>query len=106
MVGTNILYGLAKCGWTDAVLLERREVTSGSTWHAAGLMSIYSTSYAFSRLYQLAHQIYASVEAETGQAIGFHRSGTLRLASSRDRLDEYLHYKDIANSFLSRTISA
>jgi dimethylglycine dehydrogenase len=102
VVGTNILYGLAKCGWTDAILLERRELTSGSTWHAAGLMSIYATSYAFSRLYQLAHQIYAEVEAETGQAVGFHRSGTLRLASTRDRLDEYLHYKDMADSFGAR----
>jgi dimethylglycine dehydrogenase len=66
VVGTSVLYGLAKCGWTDAVLLERRELTSGSTWHAAGLMSIYSISYSLSRLYQLAHQVYASVEAETG----------------------------------------
>src|SRR5579871_1187970 len=102
VVGTNILYGLAKCGWTDAVLLERRELTSGSTWHAAGLMSLYATGYAFSRLYQLAHRVYADVEAETGQAVGFHRSGTLRLASTRDRLDEYLHYKDIADSFGAR----
>jgi dimethylglycine dehydrogenase len=99
VVGTNILYGLAKCGWKDALLLERRELTSGSTWHAAGLMSIYATGYAFSRLYQLAHEVYASAAAETGQAIGFHRCGTLRLASTRDRLDEYLHYKDIADSF-------
>jgi len=102
VVGINILYGLAKCGWTDAVLLERRELTSGSTWHAAGLMSIYATSYAFSRLYQLTHRVYAGVEAETGQAVGFHRSGTLRLASTRDRLDEYLHYKDIADTFGAR----
>ena len=52
VVGVNILYGLAKCGWRDVVLLERRELTSGSTWHAAGLMSIYSTGYSASRLYQ------------------------------------------------------
>jgi dimethylglycine dehydrogenase len=102
VVGTSVLYGLAKCGWTDAVLLERRELTSGSTWHAAGLMSIYSISYSLSRLYQLAHQVYASVEAETGQPVGFHCSGTLRLASTHDRLDEYLHYKDIADSFGAR----
>jgi dimethylglycine dehydrogenase len=99
VVGTNILYGLTKNGWADVVLLERRELTSGSTWHAAGLMSIYSLSHYISRLYIRSHYIYAGVEAETGQAVGFHRSGTLRLASSSDRLDEYLHYKDIADSF-------
>ncbi len=102
VVGANILYGLAKCGWSDVVLLERRELTSGSTWHAAGLMSIYSTSYSASRLYQLSHQVYSGVQAETGQSVGFHPCGTLRLASSKDRLDEYLHYKDIADSFGAR----
>jgi dimethylglycine dehydrogenase len=102
VVGVNILYGLAKCGWSDVVLLERRELTSGSTWHAAGLMSIYSTGYSASRLYQRSHQVYAGVQAETGQSVGYHPSGTLRLASSKDRLDEYLHYKDIADSFGAR----
>ena len=95
VVGVNILYGLAKCGWSDVVLIERRELTSGSTWHAAGLMSLYSTSYYASRLYLRTHAVYAEVEAETGQAIGFHHCGTLRLASSKDRLDEYLHYTDM-----------
>ena len=99
VVGVNILYALAKDGWSDVALLERRELTSGSTWHAAGLMSIYSTSYYASKLYIRSHQVYATVEAETGQAVGFHPSGTLRLASTKDRLDEYLHYKDIADSF-------
>ncbi|MBV9589193.1 MAG: GcvT family protein [Hyphomicrobiales bacterium] len=99
VVGVNVLYALAKNGWSDVVLLERRELTSGSTWHAAGLMSIYSTSCYASKLYMRSHEVYAAVEAETGQPVGFHRSGTLRLASSKDRLDEYLHYKDIADSF-------
>lgn len=71
VVGTNILYGLAKCGWTDAVLLERRELTSGSTWHAAGLMSIYAASYAFSRLYQLAHRVYAEVRPRRARQLAF-----------------------------------
>ena len=99
VVGVNILYALAKKGWSDVALLERRELTSGSTWHAAGLMSLYSTSYYASRLYKRSHEVYAQVEAETGQAVGFHRCGTLRLASTKDRLDEYLHYMDIADSF-------
>ncbi|MBV8765971.1 MAG: FAD-dependent oxidoreductase [Hyphomicrobiales bacterium] len=99
VVGVNILYALAKKGWSDVVLLERRELTSGSTWHAAGLMSIYSTSYYASKLYMGSHEVYAQVEAETGQSVGFHRCGTLRLASTKDRLDEYLHYVDIADSF-------
>jgi dimethylglycine dehydrogenase len=99
VVGVNILYALAKKGWSDVALLERRELTSGSTWHAAGLMSIYSTSYYASKLYRRSHEVYAQVEAETGQAVGFHRCGTLRLASTKDRLDEYLHYLDIADCF-------
>ncbi len=98
VVGTNILYGLTKCGWSDVVLLERRELTSGSTWHAAGLMSLYSTSYSASRLYLKSRAVYAEVEAETGQAVGFHLCGTLRLASTKDRLDEYLHYTDIVDN--------
>src|SRR5580692_10363378 len=99
VVGANILYALAKNGWPDVVLLERRELTSGSTWHAAGLMSIYSPSFYASRLYIRSHEVYAKLEAETGQAVGFHPSGTLRLASTKDRLDEYLHYRDIADGF-------
>jgi dimethylglycine dehydrogenase len=98
IVGVNILYHLARLGWSDVALLERRELTSGSTWHAAGLMSLYSTSFTFSRLYKSALALYPRLEEETGQAVGFHRCGTLRWASTSDRLDEYLHYKDFADT--------
>jgi dimethylglycine dehydrogenase len=98
VVGVNVLYQLARLGWSDVALLERRELTSGSTWHAAGLMSLYSTSFTFSRLYKSALALYPRLEEETGQAVGFHRCGTLRLASTSDRLDEYLHYKDFADT--------
>ena len=98
VVGANILYALAARGCSDAVLLERRELTSGSTWHAAGLMSVYAIGHTASRLYLRSHAVYAQVEAETDQQIGLHRCGTLRLASSKDRLDEYRHYTDTAGA--------
>ena len=68
-VGVNILYSLANRGWTDVCLLERTELTAGSTWHAAGLIPIYSFSYKFGRLIKKTIEIYESLEKETGQDI-------------------------------------
>ena len=97
-VGANILYSLAHRGWTDCCLLERTELTAGSTWHAAGLIPIYSFSYKFGRLISKTIEIYEGLEAETGQAVGWHKCGQLRVANSRDRMDEYLNYATIAET--------
>src|SRR6516162_1862688 len=88
-VGANILYSLTRRGWGDVVLLERHELTSGSTWHAAGLLPLYTHRFNLGRLVLKSIQIYSGLEAETGQAVGFHNCGSLRLASDPDRFDEY-----------------
>ena len=97
-VGANILYSLAHRGWTDSCLLERTELTAGSTWHAAGLIPIYSFSYKFGRLIGKTIEIYEGLEEETGQGIGWHKCGQLRIAESADRMDEYLNYASIAET--------
>jgi dimethylglycine dehydrogenase len=97
-VGANILYSLAKRGWTDVALLERTELTAGSTWHAAGLVPLYSFSYSLGRLIAKSIEIYESLEGETGQSVGWHKCGQLRVANSRERMDEYLNYASIAET--------
>ena len=97
-VGVNILYSLAHRGWTDACLLERTELTAGSTWHAAGLIPLYSFSYNFGRLIKKTIEIYEGLEAETDQGIGWHKCGQLRIAETPDRMDEYLNYAAIAET--------
>ncbi len=97
-VGANILYSLAHRGWTDTCLLERTELTAGSTWHAAGLIPLYSFSYKFGRLIQKTINLYEGLEAETDQSIGWHKCGQLRIAESADRMDEYLNYASIAET--------
>ena len=97
-VGVNVLHELARRGWTDAVLLERSQLTAGSTWHAAGLIPVYSFSYRFGRLIAKSIEIYEGLEAETGQAVGWHKCGQLRVANTRDRMDEYLNYLSIAET--------
>ncbi len=97
-VGVNVLYALTKRGWTDVTLLERTELTAGSTWHAAGLVPLYSFSYSFGRMIRRSIEIYEALEKETGQAVGWHKCGQLRVANTRDRMDEYLNYMSIAET--------
>ena len=65
-VGVSTLYHLAKKGWTDSVLVERKDLTSGSTWHAAGLLPLFNMSYSVGQLHKYAVQFYPSLEEETG----------------------------------------
>jgi dimethylglycine dehydrogenase len=96
VVGASMLYHLAKKGWTDSVLLERTELTAGSTWHAAGLLPLFNMSYSVGQLHKYSVNLYAGLEEETGQSVGFARVGNLRLATNRDRMDEYHHYAGTA----------
>ena len=96
--GVSILYHLAKKGWNDVVLLERTELTAGSTWHAAGLLPLFNMSYSVGQLHQYSVELYKKLEAETGQAVGFHQTGNLRLATNRDRMDEYRNYQCTAET--------
>ena len=89
IVGCAVLHALAKRGWTDAVLLERLELTSGSTWHAAGNVTHFGHYAEITRLYADSLKIYQQAEAETGQSIGFHQTGSLRLATSQAELAAY-----------------
>lgn len=95
-VGAGILYGLAKRGWKDIVLLERTQLTAGSTWHAAGLIPSYARNLNIGRMIQKTIDIYEGLEAETGQHVGWHKCGQLRIANTRDRLDEYKSYMSVA----------
>ena len=71
VVGVSTLYHLAKKGWTDVVLVERKELTSGSTWHAAGLLPLFNMSYSVGELHQYSVNFYHQLEKETGQPVGF-----------------------------------
>jgi dimethylglycine dehydrogenase len=89
IAGTSVLYHLARAGWTDVVLVERTELAAGSTWHAAGNTPHFNTSLNLSRIHHASTQLYQRLPAETGQAVGYHRTGSLRLASVPGRMDEY-----------------
>lgn len=98
VVGVSTLYHLAKMGWSDVVLLERKELTSGSTWHAAGLLPLFNLSYSVGKLHQYSVGLYPSLEAETGLNVGFSQVTNIRLATTQDRLDEYHYYAGVART--------
>ncbi len=98
VVGLSTLYHLAKLGWSDVVLIERKELTSGSTWHAAGLLPLFNLSYSVGKLHQYSVGLYPSLEAETGLNVGFSRVTNIRLATTADRMDEYRYYAGVART--------
>ncbi len=85
--GASALYHLAHEGWTDTLLVEKAEVTSGSTWHAAGQVTHSVSSYALAEFRRYACELYASLEAESGVATSWHRSGSLRVAYNAEEVD-------------------
>lgn len=97
-VGTSIAYHLAKAGWDDVVLLERDELTSGSTWHAAGLLPLFNMSFATTHIHKYSVEFYKSLEAETGLNAGFAVVGNLRMAQTDERMDEYMLYASTAET--------
>ncbi len=98
VVGASIAYHLAKAGWKDVVLLERDELTSGSTWHAAGLLPLFNMGYATSHIHDYSVKFYKTLEAETGLNAGFSVVGNLRMAQTQDRMDEFMLYATTADS--------
>jgi dimethylglycine dehydrogenase len=98
VVGVSTLYHLAKKGWTDVALVERAELTAGSTWHAAGLLPLFNMSYTVGQLHKYSVDLYKRLPAETGQDVSFHVAGNLRLATCRERMDEYQKYCGTANT--------
>ncbi|MGR3484528.1 MAG: GcvT family protein [Paracoccaceae bacterium] len=97
-VGTSIAYHLARAGWDDVMLMERDELTSGSTWHAAGLLPYFNMSYATTWIHDHSIKLYKTLEAETGLNAGFSVVGNLRLARTPARMDEYALYASTAES--------
>jgi dimethylglycine dehydrogenase len=98
VVGVSTLYHLTRKGWSDVALIERSELTAGSTWHAAGLLPLFNMSYTVGQLHKYSVDLYKRLPAETGQDVSFHVSGNLRLATSRERMDEYQKYCGTANT--------
>jgi dimethylglycine dehydrogenase len=98
VVGVSTLYHLTKKGWTDVALLERTELTAGSTWHAAGLLPLFNMSYTVGQLHKYSVDLYKRLPKETGQDVSFHVTGNLRLATCKERMDEYQKYCGTANT--------
>ena len=90
IMGCSLLYHLAKEGWTDCLLIEKAELTSGSTWHAAGQITHSLGNFAIAKMAGYGIELYQSLEEETGQSVTFHRCGSLRVAYTDDEVD-FLH---------------
>ena len=99
VIGCSIAYHLAKRGERDVVLLERLQLTHGATWHAAGLVGQLRSSSNLTRLMRYSAELYGRLEAETGQATGWHGVGSLRLASSPARWQELKRSATMAKGF-------
>src|ERR1700712_2294832 len=98
VVGVGTLYHLAKLGCTDAMLIERKELTSGSTWHAAGLLPLFNLSYAVGKMHQYSVGFYPTLEAETGLNVGFSNVSNIRLPCTQDKAHEYKYYCGVART--------
>lgn len=96
-VGCGIALHLARAGW-ETMLVERDELTAGSTWHAAGLLPLFNMGYATTHIHDYSVKLYAGLEAETGLNAGFTRCGNLRMAQTQARMDEYMLYSATAET--------
>jgi len=97
--GCSVAYHLAKLGWTDIVLLERKQLTSGTTWHAAGLVGQLRASQNMTRLAKYSADLYADLEAETGLATGFRQCGSITVALTEERREEIFRQAALARAF-------
>ncbi len=99
VVGCSIAYHLARLGWTDVLLLERRQLTSGTTWHAAGLIGQLRATENLTRLAKYSAELYGRLEAETGQPTGFRQHGSLSLARTAERFTELKRAASMGRTF-------
>ena len=97
--GCSVAYHLAKAGWRDIVLLERKRLTSGTTWHAAGLIGQLRANQNMTRLAKYSAELYRRLEAETGVATGMKTVGSMTVALTEDRMQEILRQATIADIF-------
>jgi dimethylglycine dehydrogenase len=98
VVGVSTLYHLARKGWSDCVLIERKELTSGSTWHAAGLLPLFNLSYSVGQIHKYSVRFYQELQKETGLNVGFSNVTNIRLARTKDRWDEFMYYAGVAET--------
>jgi 4-methylaminobutanoate oxidase (formaldehyde-forming) len=99
IVGCSVAYHLTRLGWRDVVLLERRDISCGTTWHAAGLVGQLRATHNLTRLARYGAELYERLEAETGQATGFRRPGSIAVARTGDRLTELKRGASMARCF-------
>ncbi|MDJ0857580.1 MAG: FAD-dependent oxidoreductase [Dinoroseobacter sp.] len=97
--GCSVAYHLAKLGWTDVVLLERKQLTCGTTWHAAGLIGQLRASQNLTRLAKYSAELYTNLEAETGVATGMRQNGSITLALTDHRWEEVRRQATLAKTF-------
>ena len=98
IMGVSLLYHLSKEGWKDLVLIEKGELTSGSTWHAAGQCPHFVGSFNAAKIHNYSNQLYQTLEKETGQPTGWHGCGSLRLALKQDDVDWFHYVKGILDN--------
>ena len=99
VIGCSIAYHLTRIGWTDVVLVERKKLTSGTTWHAAGLIGQLRDNQDMTKLAKYTAELYSRLEAETGQATGFKQNGSLSIATTEGRLEDLKRRADMAKVF-------
>ena len=97
--GCSVAYHLAELGWTDIVLLERKQLTCGTTWHAAGLIGQLRASQNMTRLAKYSADLYLRLEAETGLSTGFSQRGSMTVALTQARREELLRQASMARAF-------
>ena len=88
IIGCSVAYHLTKLGWKDVLLLERKQLTSGTTWHAAGLIAQLRATANMTKLAKYSQELYGNLEAETGVSTGFRRYGSITVALTEERKEE------------------
>ena len=99
IVGCSVAYHLAKLGWKDVVLLERKQLTSGTTWHAAGLIAQLRATANMTKLAKYSQELYGNLETETSVATGFKRCGSITVALTEERKEEIFRQAAMARAF-------
>ena len=99
VIGTSIAYHLGKLGWQDVVLCERKQLTCGTTWHAAGLVGQLRPSINMTKLAKYTGELYRGLEAETGQATGYRQCGSISMATNMERFEELKRSASMAKVF-------
>src|ERR1700735_119841 len=99
VIGCSVAYPLTQLGWRDIVLVERKQLTSGTTWHAAGLIGQLRQSINMTKLARYTSDLYRGLEAETGQATGYRQCGSVSVATTKGRMEELRRNASMAKVF-------